>query len=111
MKIRGGHTVEVYRVVTGRDRYGEATPQLIGSIDHVVFQWGTPRLVDDAQESDMFSTVIFAPRDAAIRLQARDRVKYNGEMYVVIGDRSWDENHPVTGHDFGYYMMQVEVMG
>lgn len=110
MKIRGGHTVEVYRS-TGKDRHGDGIDALIGTIDNVVFQWASANPVDRAQENDMMSTVIYCPRDAAIRLQARDRVKFNGEMYAVVGDPAWDENHPVTGFNFGYYMMQVQVMG
>jgi hypothetical protein len=110
MKIRGGHTIEVYRS-TGKDRHGDGDKELIGTIDNVVFQWGSANPVDRAEEVDSMSTVIFCPRRAAIRLQARDRFKFNQETYAVVGDRSWDENHPVTGHNFDYYMVHVTVMG
>jgi hypothetical protein len=109
MIIRGGHTIEVYRY-TGKDRHGDGTKEPVGTIDHVLIQWGSSNPRDRAEETAMRSTVIYCPRDAAVHLQARDRFKLNGETYVVIGDRNWDEDSPVTGHDFGYYMMQVEVM-
>jgi hypothetical protein len=109
MRIRGGHTIEVYRS-TGRDRYGDGEEQLIGTIDHVLFQWGSSTSLDEAEETSYLSTVVYCPRDAAIRLQARDRFKFDGETYVVVGDRKWDENHPVTGHNFGYYTSQVMAM-
>ena len=109
MMVRGGHTIEVYRY-TGRNRHGEGIEALVGTIDHVVFQWGSHTPMDMGEEMTSMSTVIFCPRDAAIRLQARDRFKLNGENYAVVGDRSWDENHPITGSNLGYYMMQVEVV-
>jgi hypothetical protein len=108
--IRGGHTIEVWRS-TGRDRFGDATETLVGTIEHVVFQWTSANPMDRAQETDMMSTVIFCPRNAAIQLRARDRIKFRGETYAVIGDPSWNEDNPATGYNFGYYMMQVQVMG
>lgn len=116
MRIRGGHTIEVYRAVE-RDRHGDKSDELVGTIDHVVFQWASAASVglrfkaaDEFQESSSLSAVVFAPRTAGILLQARDRIKLNGEWYQVIGDRAWNEEHPATGHDFGYYMMQVEMV-
>lgn len=110
MRIRGGHTIEVYRSAS-KDRHGDAVDSLVGTIENVVVQWVSANPVDRLQETDSMSTVVFAPRDAAVKLKARDRFKLNGETYQVVGDRSWDETHPVTGYNFGYYMMQVQVMG
>jgi len=110
MRIPGGHTVEVYRVAN-RDRYGDGSPTLIGTISNVVFQWASADPLSRGQENEMMSTVIFCPRSASVKLQARDRIRFDGETYQVIGDRSWDERNPATGHDFGYYMMQVESIG
>lgn len=114
MKIKGGHTVEVYRFT--RDRFGDETTTLVGTIEHVVFQWASAASVglrfhptDSFQETSNLSAVVFAPRHAPITLQARDRIKLRGETYQVVGDRAWDEDHPVTGRDFDYYMMQVEM--
>lgn len=110
MIVRGGHTIEVYRP-TARNRHGDAINEYVGTIDHVVFQWGSADPVDRAQENDQMTTVIFCPKSASVKLQARDRFKFREETYSVIGDRSWDERHPITGADYGYYMVQVQVMG
>jgi len=109
MRLRGGHTIEVYRAGS-RDRYGDTELELVGTIDHVLVQWTSATAMDDAQEVEYMSTVVYCPRDAAIRLQEKDRFKLMGEWWAVIGDRVWDENHPVTGHNFGYYIMQAKVM-
>jgi hypothetical protein len=109
MRIRGGHTIEVYRP-DGKNRHGDGENELVGSIDHVVVRWTSADLMDRAQEVEFMSTVIFCPKDAAIRLQAKDRFKLNGEWWAVIGDPVWEENHPMTGYNFGYYAMQAQVM-
>jgi len=108
--MRGGHTIQVYRPTSGRDRFGDGEVELIGTIDHVVIQWGSSAAVDEAEETSYLSTVAYCPRDAAIRLKARDRFKLNGETYAVVGDPKWDENHPVTDHNFGYYTIQAMAM-
>ena len=115
MRIRGGHTVEVYRA-TNQDAYGDRDWELIGSIDHVVFQWASAASVglrfhpdDRFQETTGLSAVMFVPRGSTPAIEPRDRLKFNGETYQVVGDRAWDENHPVTNYNFGHYMVQVEV--
>ncbi len=117
MRIIGGHTIDVYRKTTAPDRFGDKEFALVGKIDNVVFQWASAASVglrfkptDKFQETSELSAVVFAPRNAAVKLQARDRIKFNGETYQVVGDRAWDETHPATGYDFSYYMMQVEVV-
>lgn len=114
MRVRGGHTVEVFRASV--DRFGDGELVSIGTIDNVVFQWASAASVGlrfhtdkDFQETSSLSAVMFIPRDAAVSPQSRDRIKFNGELYQVVGEHAWDENHPVTDHDFGYYMLQVEV--
>ncbi len=117
MNIAGGHTIEVYRT-SGRDRHGDKQNEtLIGTIEHVVFQWASAASVglrfkptDTFQETSALSAVVFAPRHAPILLQARDRIKFRGNTYQVVGDRAWDEDHPFSGYDYGYYMMQVETV-
>ena len=117
MRIRGGHTIEVYRT-TERDRYGDKLNEaLVGTIDNVVIQWASAASVglrfhpsNKFQETSDLSAVIFAPRDAPLKLEVKDRVKFNGNVFQVVGDRAWDENHPVTDHNYGYYMMQVEMV-
>jgi hypothetical protein len=108
VKIRGGHTIQVYRP-TGKDRFGDGDLNLIGSIENVIVQWASANPIDRAEEVESMSTVIYCPRDAAIQLRERDRFKLNNEWWSVIGDPAWDENHPVTGHNFGYYMMHVQM--
>lgn len=110
MIINGGHTIEVYRD-SGRDRHGDRVLQLVGEIKHVIFQWSTPDLVGEAQETDSSSLTVFCPRNASLKLRAKDRFKFQGETYAVVGGRAWDERHPVTGSDYGYYTVEVEVMG
>lgn len=109
MRIIGGHTIEVYRP-GNKDRHGDGDREFVGTIDHVVVRWTSPDLMDQAEETNFMSTTIFCPSDAAIRLEARDRFKLNGEWWAVVGNRSWDETHPMTGTNFGYYAMQAQVM-
>ena len=118
MNIRGGHTIEVFRNATVKDRHGDPAdgqPERIGTIDHCVLQWATAQgewlkahPAGTFQETSSLLPVIFAPRDAAIQLRERDRVKLNGDTYRIIGDRVWDEDHPMTGSNFGYYMIQAQ---
>lgn len=108
MRIRGGHTIEVFREDPKRkDRHGDKVRKSIGTIDHVVMVWGSSSPMDYAEEFSSTATEVFCPRDAAIRLKSRDRFKHDGSTYVVVGDPSWDENNPTTGYNFGYYTAQV----
>lgn len=117
MNIIGGQTVEVFRADTARDRFGDVTRSSLGTIDHVVFQWASAASVGlrfhpstDFRESSDLSAVMFIPKSSPIKLLARDRIKMGGNMFQVVGDRAWDETHPVTGYDFGFYMVQVETV-
>lgn len=109
MKIRGGHTIEVFRKTTN-DRHGDKVLHSVGTIDNVVIVWGSPHSLDSGEEFSSMITDVYCPRGAAIRLTARDRFKFNGDTYAVIGDPSWDELNPATGYDFGYYAAQVSVI-
>lgn len=117
MRITGGETVQVWRHT--KDRFGDKSSEtMVGSINHVVFQFGSSssrntgfRGSDGFQETFGLETYIYAPRDAAVKLQARDRLKVGNRTYQVVGDRGWDSDNPATGYDFGYYMMQVESDG
>lgn len=116
MRISGGQTIDVYRHT--KDRYGDKQSEVfVGSIDHCVLQWASSASVglrfhpsNDFEEAFRLSAVIFCPRDAAVVLESRDRFKYDGRTYQVAGERAWDQEHPVTGYNYGYYMIQVEVV-
>jgi hypothetical protein len=115
VKITGGDTVSVYRF--DRDRFGDKVNDThVGDIQHCVLQWTTASKAglrfhpnDTFQETSSTSLIIYAPRDAAVKIEGRDRVKVNGRTYQVIGNRAWDIDNPATGYNFGYYMVQVEV--
>ncbi|BCO56083.1 hypothetical protein MINTM005_13270 [Mycobacterium intracellulare] len=116
--IRGGHTIEVWRRPRAADRFGDKEEVKVGTIDHVVVQWASASSAalrfhpsDKFEETASLSAVLFCPSNAAIRLQARDRIVMGGRKFQVVGERAWDEPHPMTGTDFGYYMMQVETVG
>ncbi len=116
--IKGGHTVEVYRH-SARDRYGDRLDsELVGTIPNCVVQWGvsTNRGVGLSQVEDFpgehagVTAILYAPRNATVRIRARDRLKFLGKTWQVVGDPVWDENHPVSGYNFGYYLVQIEAM-
>lgn len=110
INLRGCHTIEVFRA-TLKDRHGEAVTTRVGTISNVFIQWVTPDSNKGKfQETSTLTAVAFAPRQTEVQLQARDRFKLNGETFQVIGDRLWDENHPVTDYYFGYYMVQIEMV-
>lgn len=116
ISLRGGHTIEVLRI-TGKDRHGEGVHTPVGTIENVFIQWASAaaaglrsQSADMFQETASFNTVVFVPRHADVKLQARDRLLFNGDYYQVIGVPAWDEDHPATGYDFGYYMVNVEMV-
>jgi hypothetical protein len=127
IRISGGSTVEVWRV-PDRDRHGDGTPVKVGEIDHVVLQWGTTTGLEfepsnGFEETATLSTVMFVPK-TGIRVRQRDRLKlirglpepipfvagHHVTTYQVVGGRAWDMHHPMTGYDFGYYMVAVEAV-
>lgn len=117
MRIIGGTEIEVWRQETSRDRFGDVTRELVGTIENCVFQWASAASVglrfhnvEDFQENSKLSAVMFIPNDAEVRVQNRDRVVMGDRTFQVQGDRAWDETHPSTGHDFGYYMVQLEMV-
>lgn len=116
MMITGGQTVQVFRRPV-RDRHGDGELELVGSIEHAVFQWASAASVGlrfrpsgGFQETSDLAAVFFLPRDSEVQVQEKDRIKMQGNLYQVIGDRAWDEAHPATGHNFGHYMVQVEMV-
>lgn len=115
MNIIGGKTVEVFRRPE-RDRFGDAEPVSVGTIDRVVFQWGSTanrtgfRSGEGFRETADLGAVMFIPNDASVTVTARDRIKMGGDLFQVVGSREWDEPHPATGFNFGYYMVQVEAV-
>ena len=118
MRITGGITVEVHRGDAPRDRFGDTERDLVGTIENCVFQWASAAGVqvrfansNDFRETAELRAVLFAPNDDPIQIQGKDRLKFNGQWYQVTGSRSWDEAHPMTGYDYGYYQVQVETVG
>ena len=80
---------------------------MVGTIDHVLLDWRNPEPSVGFGETASTSLVMFLPRDA-MRVENRDRIKYGGAIYAVVGGRLWDEPHPVTGHNFTHYAVRVE---
>ncbi|MFM8798893.1 MAG: hypothetical protein ACKODT_08045 [Fluviibacter sp.] len=116
MRISGGDTIEVFRS-DGADRFGDRAFSSIGTIGHVIVQWASAsssalrfHSTDSMQETSSISAVLFCPRDAAITLQARDRIVLNNRTFQVVGDPEWYGNNPVTGTVYSHYMMQVEMV-
>ncbi|CRZ17981.1 hypothetical protein [Mycolicibacterium neworleansense] len=95
-----------------RDRHGDAESEtLVGTIDHCILQptRTTPTSSSWAETTELV-TIVWAPRDAAIKLDDRDRITVNGNTYRVVGERMHDIEHPATGHSFGYYAVQIEAV-
>jgi|SRR6478609_7095276 len=116
MLITGGQTVEIFRQATTRDRHGDVERVSAGTVDHVVFQWASAASVGlrfhpskEFREVSDLSAVMFFPKSNPLRVQSRDRIKMGSNYFQVVGDRAWDEVHPATGYDYGYYMVQVEM--
>lgn len=106
-------SVTVYRGDT--DKYGNPTKAPHGSVSGV-FAWGTGsssyRAFPDhagKRESTRAIADLYVPRGTD--LTARDRIKRaNRDEYVVVGNPLWDQPHPVTGHNFGWMVFQVEAI-
>lgn len=116
MDIPFGQRIEVLRTPV-RDRHGDGGMVSVGFIDHVVFQWASAASVGlrfrpsgGFQETSDLAAVFFLPRDSEVKVQAKDRIRFQGNLYQVIGDRAWDEAMPATGHNFKHYMVQVEMV-
>lgn len=50
---------------------------------------------------------LFVPRGYDVR--AGDRCTYQGRKYLVMGSRNWDLDHPLTGDDFGWMTLALQV--
>ncbi len=107
MRVNGGHTIEVWR--STRDRFGDkASEEKVGEIANVLLDWHTPQASGEFQETATQSPVMFIPRDAAVTVQQRDRIKLDGVTYAVVGQPMWRHDHPFTGFRFSHYQVQVE---
>jgi hypothetical protein len=106
-------TLTVYR--GGTDKLGNKNRAEHGTIQGV-FAWGQGTstsnysdIGDFKGEATNFTAQVFVKRGTD--LKNRDRVKRaNGDEYRVIGDVSWDQLQPQTGHDFGWAVFQMEAM-
>ncbi|MCK8644401.1 hypothetical protein [Mycobacterium colombiense] len=113
MNVTGGATVTVYR--TTKDRFGDTTDDTpIGTISGCIFQPSTGlstlryEASQDFQETASIQTMLWAPRNADIKLQDKDRITLNGRKFRVVGDRAWDDNHPVTRTAFSHYAVEIQ---
>lgn len=106
-------TVTVYR--GGTDKMGNTNRAEHGTIQGV-FAWGQGASTGrhsassgfKGEDSD-FTGQVFVKRGTD--LKDKDRLKRaNGDEYRVIGNASWDQLQPQTGHDFGYMVFQVEAL-
>ena len=106
-------TLTVYRGAT--DKMGNVNRPIHGTVQGVV-AWGqgtgTGRYSDASGfkgEANNFTAQLFVPRGTD--LANRDRIKRgNGDQYRIIGNAAWDQPHPMTGHDFGWTVFQMESM-
>jgi hypothetical protein len=115
VRIVGGTTIEVFRHV--KDRFGDkVTETSVGTIPDCLLQWSTGMTLNDFKPNDQFqetsalTAVLFAPRNAPIKLEHRDRIMLDGNRYQVASPRAWDHPHPATGHSFSHYAVQVEMV-
>jgi hypothetical protein len=98
-------TLTVSRGAT--DKYAERTTTETHTVEGV-FAWS--RFTDnkrDRQESASTTVDLYVPRGSDV--EARDRItRSNGETYAVVGHAMWDQDHPVTGRDFGWMVFQLQ---
>lgn len=60
----------------------------------------------DRQESASVTARLYVQRGADV--QARDRItRANGQAYAVVGHSLWDQQNPLTGHDFGWMTFEI----
>jgi hypothetical protein len=52
---------------------------------------------------------IFVPRGSNV--QSNDRFRYKGHDFRVLGWAQHDQNHPLTGEDFGWVSYLIEAVG
>lgn len=105
IRIRRGETVAVTRVT----RDGSAdSPEAMPDVEKTAFGKPSSITLDDAQRGRR--TVIernwFCARAADVA--TGDRItRANGEQYSVIAGPFGDNDHPLTGHDFGIKRYRV----
>lgn len=79
-----------------------------------VLAWGTGsrstgRFNSDLgnKESSSMTAQLYVRRGSDVK--ARDRIiRSNGEKYSVVGHSLWDQRNPLTGHDMGWAVFQLE---
>lgn len=113
MNVTGGTTVTVYR--STKDRFGDkSTDTPIGTITGCIFQpsTGLSNLRYESgsgfEETATITTMLWAPRNAAVKLQGKDRITFEGRTFRVVGEKAWDSPHPVTGTAFSHYAVEIE---
>ena len=109
MRVTGGVTVQVYRGTA--DRHGDKDAMLVASIDGCVHQPSTGLNLEyhpgqDFGETSSLTSILWVPNSADVR--PRDRLKFNGGTYQVVGSAAWAGSHPVTGTRFSHKAIQLE---
>jgi hypothetical protein len=110
MHITNGVTVEVYRGGKA-DRFGDIDATLVATITGCVHQPSTGlnldyRLGQDFGETSSLTSILWVLNSADVR--PRDRLKFNGGTYQVVGSAAWAGSHPVTGTRFSHKAIQLE---
>jgi hypothetical protein len=60
----------------------------------------------DHKESSIVTAQLWVKRGSDVK--ARDRItRANGQQYAVVGHSMWDQDNPLTGHNFGWTLFEV----
>lgn len=71
----------------------------------LVMSLGAPRLIEGKGSRYTQSGTAFLPRGYDI--QHGDRIPYDGANYTVVGKARGNQDHPITGDDFGWVQCTV----
>jgi hypothetical protein len=109
MRVTGGVTVQVYRGTA--DRHGDKDATLVATVPGCVWQPSTGlnldyRPNDNFQETSSLTSILWIPQAADVR--DRDRVKFNGGTFRVVGSPAWAGAHPVTRTKFSHKAVEIE---
>lgn len=104
--VRAGQTVTVKRDL-GKDDAGDpiaaAPPH---TIDNCVFWWSSVSENTDRRQTSIVTGSLALPRGSDIK--STDRVEMaNGSKWTVVGPPQWDQDHPLSGRDFGYMIVEM----
>jgi hypothetical protein len=106
-----GLIASVYRGAA--DRYGDREGTHIGDIPGCIFA-PDGYTIANRQDAELSTTepTLFAPRRDPIKLRDKDRVKITQDgvsvTYRVVGPKTWDHAHPLTGKTFSRYSVSLQ---